>query len=237
VAQVPLETAGMITVEAQWLDGAGSVVAHSTVELACVEPVSTPGKVAVIDDEGLAGTLAELGYEVVPHSQGESSDRSVLLVARHYTPALQEAVQGGARLLVLAGPDFNTGPSAIRLPIGSVIPRARTAWQGDWATSFSWLKKSGPFAGLPGGPLLEMEYAAIMPDAVITGIPVWQYRDHSWAGLALGWIHKPVSLLVKLPHGRGSLTITTFNLTPETLSENRVAQALLGGLVALTGKA
>lgn len=236
VVHIPLGAPGLTTIQAQWLDGAGVVVAQSVVELACVEPAFAPGKVAVIGDDALAAAFGELGYEVVMHGQRELNERGLLLVARHYTPVLQEMVQSGARLLLLAGPDFNTVKDAIRLPIGTVVPRLRTAWQGDWATSFSWLKKSGPFAALPGGPLLEMEYASIMPDAVITGIPVWQYREHSWAGLALGWIHKPVSLLAKLPYGRGSVTLTTFNLSAETVAHDSIAQALLAGLVSLAGK-
>jgi hypothetical protein len=78
-----------------------------------------------------------------------------------------------------------------------------------------------------------MEYADIMADAVIAGIPAWAYREHSWAGLALGWIQKPVSLLAKTAYGRGAITTTTFNLTPSLLANNAVAQALMGGLLAL----
>ncbi|RIK33549.1 MAG: glycoside hydrolase family 2 [Chloroflexi bacterium] len=237
IIQLPLEQPGLVALSAQWLDTAGAVVAHNTIELACVEPASATGRVAVINDSALAATLAQLGYDVVAHQQPEPGERGVVLVARHYTPALQAALQSDARVLLLAGPDFNTASDTTRLPTGTVIPRVRTVWQGDWATSFSWLRKSGPFAALPGGPLLKMEYAEIMPDAVLAGIPVWQYRDHSWAGLALGWIHKPVSLLAKLPYGRGSLTITTFTLTADLLARNTIAQALMGGLVSLAGKA
>jgi hypothetical protein len=135
--------------------------------------------------------------------------------------------------LLLAGPNFNKVENAVHLPSGAVIARAGTPWQGDWATAFSWLKKQGPFASLPGGPLLEMEYAEVAADAVIAGIPAWAYREHSWAGLALGWIHKPVSLLVKTAYGRGAITTTTFNVTPSLLENNAVAQALMGGLLAL----
>ncbi len=117
------------------------------------------------------------------------------------------------------------------------MPRANTPWQGDWATAFSWLKKQGPFAALPGNPLLEMEYAAIMPDAVLVGLPAWAYRTHSWAGLALGWIHKPVSLLAEMPYGKGQVVITTFKLDAATLATNAVAQAIWAGCVELLGQA
>jgi hypothetical protein len=122
---------------------------------------------------------------------------------------------------------------SVGLPSGAVTPRAGTGWQGDWATSFSWMKKQGPFAALPGDPLLEMEYADIMPDAVITGLPAWAMNAHSWANLALGWIHKPVSLLAEFPYGRGKLTVTTFNLTDDLLATDAIAQTLFAGLVEL----
>ncbi|MEZ4640714.1 MAG: hypothetical protein R2856_38110 [Caldilineaceae bacterium] len=93
--------------------------------------------------------------------------------------------------------------------------------------------QEGPLAALPGDPLLEMEYADIMPDAVITGIPAWATKSHSWASLALGWIHKPVSLLAVLPYGKGQVTVSTFNLTNEHLRSNVIAQTLLAGMVAL----
>jgi tripartite-type tricarboxylate transporter receptor subunit TctC len=57
-----------------------------------------------------------------------------------------------------------------------------------------------------------------MPDAVHAGLAAWAARSHSWSGLALGWIHKPVSLLSVLPYvqaGRMKLIAT--------MGDNRVA--------------
>jgi hypothetical protein len=182
----------------------------------------------VVDNNELATTLADLGYTVV-----DTPAADVLWVAHQYTKELQEAVQSGVRLLVIAGTDFAKAPESIRLPIAGVIAREQTHWQGDWATSFSWLKKQGPFAHLPGNPLLEMEYATIMPDAIIVGTPAWAYGDRSWAGLALGWIHKPVSLLLKAPYGDGQITVTTFKLSAAAVREDAMAQALMVGVVNL----
>jgi hypothetical protein len=78
-----------------------------------------------------------------------------------------------------------------------------------------------------------MEYASLMPDAIIVGMPAWAYGDRSWAGLALGWIHKPVSLLLKAPYGDGQITVTTFKLTAAAVQENAMAQALWQGVVTL----
>jgi hypothetical protein len=156
----------------------------------------------------------------------------VVLISRRYTTDLQKSVQQGASLLLLIGPESKENNDA-HLPGARVVAREHTPWQGDWATSFSWLKRSGPFAKLPGSPLLEMPYADIMPDAVIVGVPAWAMRHRSWAGLALGWIHRPVSLLVDIPYGKGRLVATTFTLTPTTLAENVLAQNLFSSMLAL----
>jgi len=230
VIAVPLHQAGIVPLQVRWLAEDGALLATSEIELAAVTPNVPSQKLQVLNDEALATVLAELGYTIVTEA-----DPDAVIVARHYTHDLQNAIQAGARLLILAGTDFNAAENKVRLPVGSATPRAHTIWQGDWATSFSWLKKQGPFANLPGSPLLEMEYAEIMPDAVITGVSAWIAREHNWAGLALGWIHKPVSLLTQIDYGRGSMVLTTFNLSAETLVDNVVAQALLAGLVTLAG--
>lgn len=234
VVEIPLSAAGMLTVQAQWQTLAGEVIATNQVEVACVEPSVPDGKLHVLGDPELQTTLHDLGYHLVDLPGSPQQLRDTLLVARHYTGSIHELVQRGARALLLAGPDFNQGEHSVALPGSTIHARAHTHWQGDWATSFSWLKKQGPFAALPGAPLLEMEYAEIMPDAVITGVPAWAYRTHTWAGLALGWLHKPVALIHKTYYGRGVLTTSTFHLPAPTLAHNPIAQALFSGLVKLT---
>ena len=230
--EAPLTMVGMEQVHVQWLAADGSRLASHQVELACTVPTISDRLLRVLNNPALAATLQALGYTVTTDADEEDSPDQ-LWVATHYTAELQAAVQDGAHLLLLAGPEFAQTPTNVRLPVGGVVARAGTIWQGDWATSFSWLKKRGPFAHLPGDPLLEMEYAEIMPDAILAGIPAWMAREQSWAGLALGWIHKPVSLLAKLDYGRGSVIVTTFKLTELTLADNVMAQALFSGLVML----
>ncbi|MDQ3250205.1 MAG: glycoside hydrolase family 2, partial [Chloroflexota bacterium] len=233
IVQIPLTAVGIETLQVRWLAADETGLASHAVELACLLPPLPERKVRVLDDSALASVLTHLGYNVVSGGRPSRSQGDTLLVTRRYTKELQTAVQAGAQVLLLAGSDFAQNKRNIRLPGGGVLARKGTIWQGDWATSFSWLKKTGPFAHLPGGPLLEMEYADIMPDAVIVGLPAWLTREQSWAGLALGWIHKPVSLLAKLPYGNGALTVTTFNLTAALLEQNVIAQGLMSGLVTL----
>jgi hypothetical protein len=119
------------------------------------------------------------------------------------------------------------------LPVGRVVSRTGSTWQGDWASSFSWLRRDGPFAGLPGGPMLDMSFLPVMPAAVIAGLPAWLMREHSWAGLAAGWLHKHVSLLATMRHGEGHMVVTTFRLQPDVLAADAVAQTLFAAILDL----
>ena len=155
-----------------------------------------------------------------------------IVVARSYTSALEAHVHKAAGVLLLAANDSRCR-MAFALPVGYLAPRAGSAWQGDWANSIAWVKKQGPLAHLPGSPLLEMEWANLMPDAVLAGLPSWVQRSHSWAGLAVGWLHKSVSLLTVMPYGRGQILITTFKLNANTLARMLIAQALFAGMLNL----
>lgn len=233
LVEIPLPVhpaAGMLLIEAQWLSAGGTLVAENFVEVAWAAPKIPAQKVGVVDDVHLAQALRRLGFAVADEPEAGEA----VLVARRYTAALQTAVQQGAGLVLLLGPEAAQDGSA-QLPGGWVAAREGTPWQGDWATSFSWLNRSGPFAGLPGAPLLAMPYAELMPEAVIAGIPAWALRRRSWAGLALGWMHKLTSLLIDIPYGRGRLVATTFTLKAPLVAENVLAQNLLAGLVTLAG--
>jgi hypothetical protein len=234
VISVPLPSAGqsaLVTLNAQWLDANGQQVAENLVELACVAPAEAGRAVFVLDNPQLAGVLRQMGYQV-----RDEVGEGVLIVANTFTEDLRSKVQAGAHLLVLASPESLSMEGTVHLPYMGLVPRAGSPWQGDWATSFSWLRKEGPFASLPGGPLLEMEYAEIMPDAVLAGTPAWVSDGHVWAALALGWIHKVVSLLTSMPYGRGKLTVTTFKFPTEVLGRSATAQNLLAGLLELAGR-
>ncbi len=232
---VPLGAPGMVTLAARWLAQDGSAVAANRVELACVETGHAPTPLRIVDDDALAAALRDLGHAVYVGLDARASAQEEIVdeivVARRYTAALQEHVQQGGRLLLLAGSEAGGLP----LPVGVVVPRKGTAWQGDWANSFAWMRKEGALGHLPGGPLLEMEWAALMPDAVLAGLPPWVLRHHSWAGLAVGWVHKAVSLLALLPYGRGQVAITTFKIDAHTLATDALARALFGGMVGLLG--
>ncbi|MCB8944438.1 MAG: glycoside hydrolase family 2 [Ardenticatenaceae bacterium] len=227
-----LTAPGVITLTARWLSEAGTEVAVNQVDVVCVDVPRPTAPLCVVDDVGLATVLRDLGYAVRETAVSDTNNNEIVIATGH-TPTLERYIQQGGRVLFLA----DGAEGSISLPVGRIVPRLGTAWQGDWANSFAWVKKQGPLAHLPGAPLLEMEWAAIMPDAVIADLPAWVQRTHSWAGLAVGWIHKAVSLLAVLPYGRGHILVTTFKLNATTLADEAIAQALLAGMVKILSDA
>jgi hypothetical protein len=231
VITLRLSEPGMVTVVADWRDDAGNAIATNQVEIACLPHLEAAARLRVVDDTALATTLRTLGYQV---SEGtDYAEAGEILVARKYTETLRSMVQQGARLLLMTDAPTAHASGAEPLPFLSVVPREGTSWQGDWATSFAWARKQGPLANLPGNPILEMEWAPIMADSVLLTPQPWMQREHSWAGLAVGWVHKVASLLMVMPYGRGHVAITTFKLNATTLAANAVARTLFADVVAL----
>ncbi len=140
---------------------------------------------------GLAIALRHLGYTVAHSAPGRATGNGAILVANRYSQRLQDAVQQGASALLIADENFSLSKGKMRLPAGAIVAREDSQWEGNWATSFSWLKKSGPFRALPGGPLLEMEYGDIMPEAVYAGLPAWV---GGWTLAAIGLANAAGSL-------------------------------------------
>lgn len=230
-----VDEAGVAVLHAQWMTDDGSTIAANQVEIACMAPLAATASLHVVGDADLARVLADLGH---PVTQGALPDvGTAIVVARRYTLSLQDYVQRGGRVLFLAGGapagSVADGDPEVRIPVGAIVPREGTAWQGDWANSFTWLRKEGPLAHIPGDPLLEMESAAIRADAVITGMPPWLLLDHSWAGIAIGWIHKTASLLLAHPYGRGHFAVTTLRMDATTLASNAMAQAVFSGILRM----
>ncbi|MGZ9220537.1 MAG: glycoside hydrolase family 2 protein [Anaerolineales bacterium] len=225
-----LDRPGIVTLYAKWLAEDGTQLATNQVDLICVSTEPAPVKLRVIGNTALSNVLRDLGYHV---NEGDAAGATAeIVVACRYNSVLESYVQSGGHVLLLADPG-QSNESEIILPVGHIALRAGTTWQGDWANSIAWIKKQGPLAHLPGGPLLEMEYAAIMPDAVLAGLPSWVQREHSWSGLTVGWVHKSVSLLTVMPYGRGRILITTFKLNATTLATDAIAQVLFAGMLNL----
>jgi hypothetical protein len=205
---------------------AGQVVARSYLDLSLLPrpAVPSPGLKLWTEDADLAHYLRELGYTLTSRAS-----RADLLVVTALTPDLRAAARASARLLLLA-----TAEGVLSETLDGVRLRTRkdTLWSGDWASSFAWVRRQGPFAALPGGPLLDHSFDRVIPEYVVAGLMPLDFESRVPAGLLLGWVHKPVGLIAALPTGTGQILVTTFRLLRDAPGADPVAATLLHGLVA-----
>jgi hypothetical protein len=179
-------------------------------------------------DKALATRLAALGYRLVEHLTEADA-----VIINQMTPELQTYVEKGGRVLFLAG----DGPAkGAILPQLTLEARRGTGRDGDWASSFSWVKRGGAYAGLPGGLLIDHAFDRVIPDYVITGLRDWEFPAQVKAGMVVGWIHKPSALIAERQYGQGKVVVTTFRLTPENLLSDPTTTTLLDALIGDTVK-
>lgn len=153
----------------------------------------------------LRAPLRALGYRVT-----ESLAEAHLAVALTLTDAVREYLLQGGRVLWLAETD-----DARQTCLGGVqlVPRRGTPWQGDWASSFSWLYQDRLFAAIPAEGVVDFAFAGLTPDHVLTGFTPHAFAADVHAGLFVGWLHKTVALIAERRLGRGRLLASTFRLS------------------------
>ena len=235
------------------VDGVEQARNHIEIALFARQTSRTMPSIAATDD-ALADYAKALGY---PIADGTTAD---LILARSLTATDIEALQGGARYLVLADAeapatsslraDIPAGEMPVRemvidsagqrMPLGDaqslpgigLVARDSTMWRGDWIASFSWIARTGAFADLPGGPLLDLPYSDVVPHHVLTGFRDWEFGSRVKAGLVVGWIHQPAATIADRKVGNGWLTATTFRLTQAAPEEDPVATYLFNALIS-----
>ena len=184
-------------------------------------------------DEVIRGYLRELGYAIA-----RDLARASLVVASAHDAELASTVRDGGRLLLLADAPMSLYPLFPHWQNVKVEARNGTPWQGDWASSFAWLMRAGPFTALPGEPLLDMAFDRVLPDHVVSGVNLHDFHGRVHAGLVVGWIHKPVALAVERGYGRGHFVTTTFRLLRDAPGVDPTATLLFDALIerALHGR-
>ena len=82
---------------------------------------------------------------------------------------------------------------------------------GQWFTDDSgrWWFDSGSFA-------LDFAYTEVLPDHVLLGYEPERHRDEVAAGMFVGWVHTPAAIEWRFPQGKGTITLTTFRVAPES---------------------
>lgn len=110
--------------------------------------------------------------------------------------------------------------------------RDGTPWRGDWASSFAWLKRRGPFGHVPGGPPLDETFDRVIPSHVIAGCNLLDVQARVHAGLVVGWVHEPVAIAVERNYGKGRLVASTCRMLRDPPEHDPTATVLLDGLIA-----
>jgi hypothetical protein len=189
----------------------------------------------------IAGYLAALGYEVV------NADKAHVRVVSTLSQADIDAMEHGAHYVSLADvaplpfgnlrndqPNWNYPTGGDRgqpMPQMRVTERNGTIWKGNWVTGFSWVKRSGVFERLPGGPLTDLSFVGVNPNRVITGFRPIHFDGLVHAGTMAGWIHKPCATIAERRVGSGRIVATTFGLMREPAGADPVAATLLDCII------
>ncbi len=235
------------------LDANGTALAQNSVAVSVYAMRGTAEFPAIsADDPRLAAFAQGLGYTIAPSGPG------VIRLVNGLGKDNIADLQSGARYVVLADSSAKThgnlrtdlqnreqpfiaivddtpgnpANTESHLPNINLIARQGTMWRGDWIASFSWIKRAGAFAAIPGGPLLDLSFDRVAPRHVMTGFRPWEYDGLVHAGLVVGWAHKPAVLIGERRVGKGALVATTFRLTNDAPGFDPVAAALFDALVA-----
>ena len=250
--KLPLVAASRMEKFSMRLVAGGRELARNEFEIALYPKRDMAGlPMVAAADPALANHAAGLGYNVVP-----AKDADVILV--HALDAADiAALQNGARYVVLADGSVKTngnlrtdaspreqpfmpivdsmpgnvaGPES-QLPNIALTARQGTMWRGDWIASFSWIRRGGAFASIPGGPLFDLSFDRVVPHHVMTGFRAWEFGGPVHAGLVVGWVHKPAVTIAERRVGKGGLVASTFRLMQDAPGDDPVAAALFDALV------
>jgi hypothetical protein len=167
-----------------------------------------------------------MGYELVDEAAAD------LVVVERMTDELRWYVQNGGRVLWLA-----EQPESQQAHLGSIsiAQRHGRSWQGDWASSMSWIRQDKVFGDIPSGGTVDFAFADLTPETVIVGLTPRDFAANVHSGLFVGWVHHVVALVAERPIDRGRLMICTYPLR-EHLGVHPVASIMMRDLIARTAR-
>jgi hypothetical protein len=183
-------------------------------------------------EDGLAIKLAGMGYRLVSQIEQAGLVITGKVNGQAYSSQVLSYLEEGGHLLVLADRAGTAGPV---FPGILAAAREGTPWAGDWASSFSWMKRVGPYSRLPGGPMIDQSFDAIIPRNVLTGFKEWEFPRMVQAGIVVGWLHKPAVLVGERRFGKGKVVLNSFHLPDEVLGNDPTATALMAALIEAAG--
>jgi hypothetical protein len=165
------------------------------------------------------------------HSRTNQLDDADIAVVYDITEDIYRFLRSGGQVLWMAE-KFQPESSFLSLPC--VVSRYRTPLQGDWASSFSWIRKGPLFTDLPTDGAVDFAFADLTPKNYITGILPVEFTQRVHAGIFAGWIQKNAALVAELPVGRGRVLISTFQLGAN-MKDHPVAAAMVDQMLRYLG--
>jgi hypothetical protein len=218
-----------VRLEYRLLDEAGTVITANHHELYVFPrryamPVQgANGPLLVYAQNGLANQLSAIGYSIT-----DDLDQADVAIVETMTDPLRRHMLAGGKIVWLAN-----GSESKQTYLGSlgIAQRHGRSWQGDWASSMSWIKQTAMFKAIPTGGLVDFAFADLTPDYVIVGLRPSDFASEVHAGLFVGWLHHVVALIAEQAFDQGMLLTCTFRLH-EHLTTNPVAQIMLHDMVA-----
>jgi hypothetical protein len=211
--------------EMRLLNAAGELVTRNHHELYFFPRQSTDGpplKIAAPGLPRLAARLSAMGYEMADQHTAD------LIVVETMTDDLRWYAQNGGKVLWLA-----ESPESQQAHLGaiSIAQRHGRSWQGDWASSMSWIRQDKIFGAIPTGGTVDFAFADLTPETVIVGLSPRDFAANVHSGLFVGWAHHIVALVAERPIDRGRLMICTYRLR-DHLGSHPVATIMMHDMIA-----
>jgi hypothetical protein len=230
VFDVPrLDRPARARLEMRLFNAAGELVTRNHHELYFFPRFEKPSpdlRIAVPGLPRLSARLAGMGYELVDETAAD------LVVVERMTDELRWYVQNGGRVLWLA-----EQPESQQAHLGSIsiAQRHGRSWQGDWASSMSWIRQDKMFGDIPTGGTVDFAFADLTPETVIVGLTPRDFAANVHSGLYVGWVHHVVALVAERPIDRGRLMICTYAIR-DHLGTHPVASIMMRDLIARTAR-
>jgi hypothetical protein len=209
----------------------GTMLARNHLDFAVHAPLERRRLAALAvwsPEEDVLEQLAARGYRAA-----DGAAHADLVVTTHHDDAIAAHVRQGGRLLHLPAGEELLYPYFPHWQNVKVRERRTALWAGDWASTFAWLRRSGPFAALPGGPMIDETFDRVIPTHVIANCNLLDFQGRVHGGLVAGWVHKPVALVVERGYGKGRMVASTFRVLRDAAGVDPTAAVLLHGLMRL----
>jgi hypothetical protein len=129
-----------------------------------------------------------------------------VLISSTFDDRVKKTLENGGRVILLAADKQTIAPGI------EIAPRAGTLLDGNWISSYLWIRKDQePFKSVGFETLPGFEVQSVAPRAVVQGLKPEDYSD-VFSGIFYGWIHSSVGTVVQAKAGKGKLLICTYAL-------------------------